>query len=65
MRAVEVTETGGPEVLRNAEKPTSSPGAGSVYLIRTHDEFAWRTNQLFDAIATGTVTVNASAVLTS
>jgi NADPH2:quinone reductase len=42
--------------------------AGSVYLtrpsrphfMRTRDEFSWRTNELFDAIATGTVTVTVS-----
>ena len=118
MHAIEVTETGGPEVLKYVDKPRPSPGpsevlikaeaigvnfvdtslaglavrgtlalfgaasgpvppvdpqrlnaAGSVYLtrpsrlhfIRTRDEFTWRTNQLFDAIATGTVKVNASA----
>jgi NADPH2:quinone reductase len=32
MRAVEVTETGGPEVLRNVEKPTPSPGPGEVLI---------------------------------
>jgi NADPH:quinone reductase len=45
--------------------PQRLNAAGSVYLtrpsrphfMRTHDEFAWRTDQLFDAIATGTVTV--------
>jgi NADPH2:quinone reductase len=49
--------------------PQRLNAAGSVYLtrpsrlhfIRTRDEFTWRTNQLFDAIATGTVKVNASA----
>jgi NADPH2:quinone reductase len=28
--------------------------------MRTRDEFTWRTNQLFDAIATGTVRVTVS-----
>ena len=32
MRAVEVSETGGPEVLRNVDKPTPSPGAGEVLI---------------------------------
>jgi NADPH:quinone reductase len=32
LRAVEVTETGGPEVLRNVEKPTPSPGPGEVLI---------------------------------
>jgi NADPH:quinone reductase-like Zn-dependent oxidoreductase len=49
--------------------PQRLNAAGSVYLtrpsrlhfIRTRDEFTWRTNQLFDAIATGTVIVNVSA----
>jgi NADPH2:quinone reductase len=49
--------------------PQRLNAAGSVYLtrpsrphfIRTRDEFTWRTNQLFDAIATGTVKVNTSA----
>jgi NADPH:quinone reductase len=45
--------------------PQRLNAAGSVYLtrpsrphfMRTRDEFTWRTNQLFDAIGTGTVTV--------
>ncbi len=49
--------------------PQRLNAAGSVYLtrpsrlhfIRTRDEFTWRTNQLFDAIATGTVKVTVSA----
>jgi NADPH:quinone reductase len=49
--------------------PQRLNAAGSVYLtrpsrphfMRTRDEFAWRTDQLFDAIATGTVTVTVSA----
>ena len=49
--------------------PQRLNAAGSVYLtrpsrphfIRTHDEFTWRTNQLFDAIATGTITVTVGA----
>jgi NADPH2:quinone reductase len=32
MHAVEVTETGGPEVLRNVEKPIPSPGTGEVLI---------------------------------
>ena len=48
--------------------PQRLNAAGSVYLtrpsrphfMRTRDEFSWRTNQLFDAIATGTVTVTVS-----
>jgi hypothetical protein len=32
MHAVEVTETGGPEVLRNVEKPIPSPGPGEVLI---------------------------------
>ena len=48
--------------------PQRLNAAGSVYLtrpsrphfMRTRDEFTWRTNQLFDAIATGTVTVTVS-----
>ena len=63
MHAIEVTQTSGPEVLRYVD------ATGSVYrtrplrlhFIRTRDEFTWRTNQLFDAIATGTVKVNVSA----
>jgi NADPH2:quinone reductase len=45
--------------------PQRLNAAGSVYLTRpsrqhftrTRDEFTWRTNQLFDAIGTATVTV--------
>jgi NADPH:quinone reductase len=45
--------------------PQRLNAAGSVYLtrpsrphfMRTHDEFAWRTNQLFKAIASGIITV--------
>jgi NADPH:quinone reductase-like Zn-dependent oxidoreductase len=76
MRAIEVTETGGPEVLTYVDKPRPSPGPGEVlikaeaigvnfpsrlHLIRTRDEFTWRTNQVFDAITSGTVKVSASA----
>jgi NADPH2:quinone reductase len=32
VHAVEVAETGGPEVLRNVEKPTPSPGPGEVLI---------------------------------
>ena len=32
MRAIEVAETGGPEVLRYVEKPTPSPGPGEVLI---------------------------------
>ena len=32
MRAIEVAETGGPEVLRYVEKPTPSPGTGEVVI---------------------------------
>ena len=32
MHAIEVTETGGPEVLRNVEKPKPSPGPGEVLI---------------------------------
>jgi NADPH2:quinone reductase len=49
MYAIEVAQTGGPEVLSCVEKPC------------TRDEFTWRTNQLFDAITTGTVRVTVSA----
>jgi len=63
VHAIEVTETSGPEVLRYVD------AAGSVYrtrplrlhFIRTRDEFTWRTDQLFDAVATGTVKVNVSS----
>ena len=63
MHAIEVTQTGGPEVLRYVD------ATGSVYrtrplrlhFIRTRDEFTWRTDQLFDAIATDTVKVNVSS----
>jgi NADPH:quinone reductase len=49
--------------------PQRLNAAGSVYLTRpsrphfmlTRDEFSWRTNQLFDAIATGTITVTVGA----
>jgi NADPH:quinone reductase len=49
--------------------PQRLDAAGSVYLtrpsrphfMRTRDEFTWRTSQLFDAIAGGTVTVTVSA----
>jgi NADPH2:quinone reductase len=49
--------------------PQRLNAAGSVCLtrpsrphfIRTRDEFAWRTNELLDAIATGTIKVAASA----
>jgi NADPH2:quinone reductase len=45
--------------------PQRLNAAGSVYLTRpsrqhftrTRDEFTWRTNQLFDAIGNGTITV--------
>jgi NADPH2:quinone reductase len=32
MHAVEVAETGGPEVLRYVEKPVPSPGPGEVLI---------------------------------
>ena len=32
MHAIEVTETGGPEVLRNVDKPRPSPGPGEVLI---------------------------------
>jgi len=32
MRAIEVAETGGPEVLQNVDKPTPSPGSGEVLI---------------------------------
>jgi NADPH2:quinone reductase len=49
--------------------PQRLNAAGSVYLtrpsrlhfIRTRDEFSWRTNQLFEAIGTGTISVTVSA----
>lgn len=49
--------------------PQRLNAAGSVYLTRpsrpnfmlTRDEFSWRTNQLFDAIADGIIAVTASA----
>ena len=45
--------------------PQRLNAAGSVYLtrpsrphfIRTHDEFAWRTDALFEAVAAGTISV--------
>jgi NADPH2:quinone reductase len=48
--------------------PQRLNAAGSVYLSRplrphfmlTRDEFTWRTGQLFDAIAAGTITVTVS-----
>jgi NADPH:quinone reductase len=48
--------------------PQRLNASGSVYLTRpsrphfmlTRDEFTWRTNQLFDAIAAGTITVTVS-----
>jgi NADPH2:quinone reductase len=48
--------------------PQRLNAAGSVYLARpsrphfmlTRDEFTWRTSQLFDAIAAGTITVTVS-----
>jgi NADPH2:quinone reductase len=48
--------------------PQRLNAAGSVYLtrpsrphfMRTRDEFVWRTNQLFDAIANGAITVTVS-----
>jgi NADPH2:quinone reductase len=48
--------------------PQRLNAAGSVYLtrpsrphfMRTRDEFVWRTNQLFDAIANGVITVTVS-----
>jgi NADPH:quinone reductase len=48
--------------------PQRLNAAGSVYLtrpsrphfMRTHDEFVWRTSQLFDAIATGAIAVTVS-----
>ena len=49
--------------------PQRLNAAGSVYLtrpyrthfVRTRDEFLWRTNELFDAVTTGTVTVTVGA----
>jgi NADPH:quinone reductase len=49
--------------------PQRLNAAGSVYLtrpsrphfIRTRDEFTWRTNELFDAIASGTIAVTVGA----
>jgi NADPH:quinone reductase len=49
--------------------PQRLNAAGSVYLtrpsrphfMRTRDEFSWRTSQLFDGIAAGTITVTVSA----
>ncbi len=49
--------------------PQRLNAAGSVYLtrpsrshfVRTRDEFAWRTGELFDAIAAGSITVTVSA----
>ncbi|HEY1441194.1 MAG TPA: quinone oxidoreductase [Mycobacterium sp.] len=49
--------------------PQRLNAAGSVYLtrpsrihfVRTHDEFAWRTGELLDLIAAGTITVTVSA----
>ena len=49
--------------------PQRLNAAGSVYLsrpsrphfMRTRDEFSWRTGQLFDEIAAGTITVTVSA----
>jgi NADPH2:quinone reductase len=49
--------------------PRRLNAAGSVYLsrpsrlhfIRTHDEFAWRTGELFDLIGDGTIEVTVSA----
>ena len=49
--------------------PQRLNAAGSVYLIRpsrlhfirTHDEFAWRTGELLDSIADGTITVTIGA----
>jgi NADPH:quinone reductase len=49
--------------------PQRLNAAGSVYLtrpsrphfMRTRDEFTWRTDQLFDAIAAGAITVTVSA----
>jgi NADPH2:quinone reductase len=32
VHAIEVTETGGAEVLRNVEKPAPSPGQGEVLI---------------------------------
>ena len=32
MHAIEIAETGGPEVLRYVEKPTPTPGAGEVLI---------------------------------
>jgi NADPH:quinone reductase-like Zn-dependent oxidoreductase len=45
MRAVEVSETGGPEVLKCVDKTRPTPGP----------------DQLFDAIASGAVNVNVNA----
>jgi NADPH:quinone reductase-like Zn-dependent oxidoreductase len=39
----------------------TSPAHRDCIFIRTRDEFTWRTNRLFDAIATGTVKVNVSS----
>lgn len=49
--------------------PQRLNAAGSVYLtrpsrihfVRTRDEFSWRTDELFDTIATGTIKVTVSA----
>ena len=53
--------------------PKRLNAAGLVYLtrpsrlhfIRTRDAFTWRTNQLFDAIATGTVNANVTPTIRS
>jgi NADPH2:quinone reductase len=53
--------------------PQRLNAAGSVYLtrpsrihfVRSRDEFAWRTGELFDAIAAGVITVTVSAHTTA
>src|SRR3954463_9170668 len=39
----------------NATGSVYLTGPSRLHFIRAGDEFTWRTNQLFDAIATGTV----------
>jgi NADPH:quinone reductase len=82
MHAIEVSETGGPKVLRYVDTPQPAPGPGEMLIkaeaigvnfidtyfrsgqyprelpfIRTGDEFSWRANELFEAVANGAITI--------
>jgi NADPH:quinone reductase len=71
MHAIEVSATGGPEVLAYVERPVPEPEPGQLlikteaigvnflrpHFLRSYDEFAWRTDELFAAVQAGTITI--------